>query len=173
MCKARPNQAPLQVAQICGHWRAIALATPELWSSVLLEFRENNYSGDDIYDFFNLWLTRAGDYPLSITILCRERSVGVPQKLLEAMATHCTCKPVCSLSPSQKMKRAWAYFSASNQSECVVSIPQLFQGNLMGRDQDRGESLAVILIFNHKKIMPQIRGLLSGWFVLLKCAVSV
>ncbi|KAJ7845505.1 hypothetical protein B0H14DRAFT_2224682, partial [Mycena olivaceomarginata] len=66
----RPDQtkAPLQVAQICGHWRAIALATPELWSSVLLEFRENNYSGDDICDFFNLWLTCAGDYPLSITI---------------------------------------------------------------------------------------------------------
>lgn len=90
--RVRPDQtkAPLQVAQICGHWRAIALATPELWSSVLLEFGENNYSGDDICDSFNLWLTRAGDYPLSITILCRERSVGVPKKLLETMATHCT-----------------------------------------------------------------------------------
>ncbi|KAJ7939520.1 hypothetical protein B0H13DRAFT_1587148, partial [Mycena leptocephala] len=68
--RVRPDltKAPLQVAQICGHWRAIALATPELWSSVLLEFWGNNYSGDDICDFFNLWLIRAADYPLSITI---------------------------------------------------------------------------------------------------------
>ncbi|KAJ7817975.1 hypothetical protein B0H14DRAFT_3148003 [Mycena olivaceomarginata] len=85
--RVRPDQtkASLQVAQICGHWRAIALATPELWSSVLLEFGENNCSGDDICEFFNLWFTRAVDYPLSITIFCRESSVGVPKRLLEVM----------------------------------------------------------------------------------------
>ncbi|KAJ6566244.1 hypothetical protein B0H19DRAFT_870849, partial [Mycena capillaripes] len=31
--RVRPSRkcAPLLLAQICGHWRSIAIATPELW----------------------------------------------------------------------------------------------------------------------------------------------
>ncbi|KAJ7504008.1 hypothetical protein B0H11DRAFT_2222104 [Mycena galericulata] len=98
--RVRPdqNQAPLQLAQICGHWRAVWLATPELWTSILFEFPENPYVGlptlfdpdaetppDYVCDLFDLWLTRAAGYPLSITVRCR---IPLQEKVLEVMAAH-------------------------------------------------------------------------------------
>ncbi|KAJ6543374.1 hypothetical protein DFH09DRAFT_804584, partial [Mycena vulgaris] len=45
--RIRPRQthAPLQLTQICGQWRAVPLATPEIWNSMCLEFLAGPYEG--------------------------------------------------------------------------------------------------------------------------------
>ncbi|KAJ7159038.1 hypothetical protein C8R43DRAFT_1064331 [Mycena crocata] len=106
--RPRHMQAPLLLAQICGHWRDIALATPELWSSIYLMFPTDN----DITRIFatgigaldepdvaplhhhscNLlesWLHRSGNRPLSITIVYRRYLYSrLPQKLISTLARY-------------------------------------------------------------------------------------
>ncbi|KAJ7138396.1 hypothetical protein C8R44DRAFT_976121 [Mycena epipterygia] len=101
--RVRPGRkrAPLQLAQICGQWRAVALATPELWSSIYLEFPTGGpYDGipmllgipsvepvqDHTCDLLELWLARAADYPLSITLICPDRHTRLPERLLDLVA---------------------------------------------------------------------------------------
>jgi hypothetical protein len=45
--RVRPhrNRAPLNLAGICSQWRAVAIATPQLWTSIYL-----NFYGRDAYD---------------------------------------------------------------------------------------------------------------------------
>ncbi|KAJ7902995.1 hypothetical protein B0H13DRAFT_2513053 [Mycena leptocephala] len=92
--RPEPTQAPLQLSQICNHWRAVALATPELWSSILLEFPNATFSPDadpipdHRCDLFDLWLTRAGNYPLSITTILPDPGSCVPEKFFNLMAGH-------------------------------------------------------------------------------------
>ncbi|KAJ7112652.1 hypothetical protein C8R44DRAFT_882415 [Mycena epipterygia] len=82
--------------EICGRSRAVALATPELWSSILIEFHGNQDTliptmfnpvakplPDNPCDFFNLWLTCAAGYPLSITVIGRDGLGGMSQNVTE------------------------------------------------------------------------------------------
>ncbi|KAJ6583500.1 hypothetical protein DFH09DRAFT_1360132 [Mycena vulgaris] len=101
--RVRPcqNRAPLLLAQICSQWRAVALRTPELWSSIYLGQPENPYNGlfyllypdadpapDPTCDLLELWLSRTAGYPLSITLMCRSQPVGLAQKLFAAIAVY-------------------------------------------------------------------------------------
>ncbi|KAJ7112486.1 hypothetical protein C8R44DRAFT_741574 [Mycena epipterygia] len=96
--RVRPTRkrAPLQLAQICSQWRAVAPSTPKLWSSIYLEFPAGGpYDGipmllgipgaeavqDHTCDLLKLWLARAADYPLSITLICADG-------LLDVIAQH-------------------------------------------------------------------------------------
>ncbi|KAJ7912378.1 hypothetical protein B0H13DRAFT_1713155 [Mycena leptocephala] len=98
------NRAPLHLAQICSQWRAVALATPHLWSSIYLEFSESRaYDGipvllgeldaDSVEDhtgaLLDLWFTRAAGYPLSISLICSKHT-SLPQTLMEVMSAHFT-----------------------------------------------------------------------------------
>ncbi|KAJ6512543.1 hypothetical protein C8R45DRAFT_323178 [Mycena sanguinolenta] len=61
------QEAPLLLAHVCSSWRKIALATPQLWSSLHVVVPDaarlrNMCSAVDI------WLTRSGALPLSITL---------------------------------------------------------------------------------------------------------
>jgi hypothetical protein len=73
--------APLLLAQICSHWRAIALSIPQLWNSIFLDFTHGaRYDGIsalfglDSYPIRGIvalvegWFARAGELPLSITV---------------------------------------------------------------------------------------------------------
>ncbi|KAF7354354.1 F-box domain-containing protein [Mycena venus] len=85
--RVRPhwNRAPLNLASICSQWRAVAIATPELWTSIYLVF-----DGRDAYDgipllfslpdaeplddhtaaLMDLWFSRTAGHPLSISLIC-------------------------------------------------------------------------------------------------------
>ncbi|KAJ7818783.1 hypothetical protein B0H14DRAFT_2456091 [Mycena olivaceomarginata] len=92
-----PTEAPLALAQVCRHWRAIALAIPQLWSSIFFEFpRGSQYEGlsflfgyetapvvDPTTALVKLWFSRCEGYPLSITLRCCEAGARVPGGLIE------------------------------------------------------------------------------------------
>ncbi|KAJ7628882.1 hypothetical protein FB45DRAFT_919432 [Roridomyces roridus] len=73
-----PLEPPLLVAQICRQWRAIAVGTPELWSSVAL-------SDSHSPDLLDVWLSRSAQCPLNI--LLDDGDVERACKLVD------TCKP--------------------------------------------------------------------------------
>ncbi|KAJ7191779.1 hypothetical protein GGX14DRAFT_380761, partial [Mycena pura] len=68
--RPNPKTGPLLVAQICRHWRAVALSFPALWASIVLEFHSS--IAEPVINrrtaLVGLWLSRASRSPLSITI---------------------------------------------------------------------------------------------------------
>ncbi|KAF7328379.1 F-box domain-containing protein [Mycena venus] len=99
--RVRPTgeTAPLLLAQICSHWRAVALSIPQLWTSIFLHFdRRVQYDGisslfgvhpyplpDTIVALVDLWFTRAAGFPLSITITSLDSSLVLPHGLITAI----------------------------------------------------------------------------------------
>ncbi|KAJ7609218.1 hypothetical protein DFH06DRAFT_1346531 [Mycena polygramma] len=55
-----PSNVPLLLAQICRHWRDVALNTPQLWNSICGEHKIPPYA------LFRSWLTRAKGSSLSL-----------------------------------------------------------------------------------------------------------
>ncbi|KAJ7685547.1 hypothetical protein DFH06DRAFT_1158800 [Mycena polygramma] len=64
-----PNTPPLVFCAVCRQWRHIALTTPSLWGSLLLE--ENfaySETGADYVEFCRTWLSRAGSTPVTLLL---------------------------------------------------------------------------------------------------------
>src|ERR1700759_1159298 len=67
--RPNPKTGPLPVAQICRHWRAVALSFPGLWASILLDFYHMAEPAIGRRSALaNLWLSLASRSRLSITI---------------------------------------------------------------------------------------------------------
>ncbi|KAJ6477822.1 hypothetical protein C8R47DRAFT_1139563 [Mycena vitilis] len=123
--RVRPGRklAPLHLAQICGYWRAIALALPELWRSIYLEIPTGNlYDGvamlfgvpeaepvqDHTCALLDLWFTRAAGHSVSLTIVCQEWGEDMPENLLNTIAAHAAQYGRLELRMSRK---AWLHLN--------------------------------------------------------------
>ncbi|KAJ7506521.1 hypothetical protein B0H11DRAFT_2219221 [Mycena galericulata] len=60
------SQIPLNLASVCRHWREIALATPNLWSTLHFDFDYLSSEPHIIDGFIHRWLGRAESHPLSL-----------------------------------------------------------------------------------------------------------
>ncbi|KAJ3996626.1 hypothetical protein F5050DRAFT_69858 [Lentinula boryana] len=63
-----PFQAPLLLTQVCRSWRSIAIATPRLWSTLIINASNGSPSHGAIT---KLWLDRSRNVPLTLTLLVR------------------------------------------------------------------------------------------------------
>ncbi|KAK7000353.1 hypothetical protein R3P38DRAFT_3058070 [Favolaschia claudopus] len=59
----RLSEAPMNFLMICQLWRAIALATPQLWSSLQIQWLPRKAS---YIKFCDLWMERSGPLPFSL-----------------------------------------------------------------------------------------------------------
>ncbi|KAJ7194410.1 hypothetical protein GGX14DRAFT_576354 [Mycena pura] len=75
--RVRPTlqEAPLLLAQICRHWRVIALETCELWSSVDPNFKRTRKG---IQSLLESWFSRGKEHPLSLTLRTDEITFPFP-----------------------------------------------------------------------------------------------
>src|SRR5258707_334235 len=58
--------APLFLCSICSSWRALALATPKIWTSVGVLIRNPNMDSLIGAHIINTWLERSGTLPLTL-----------------------------------------------------------------------------------------------------------
>ncbi|KAJ7359161.1 hypothetical protein DFH08DRAFT_845236 [Mycena albidolilacea] len=65
----RPNrhEAPLIFLNVCRFWSFIALSTPSLWAAVSFPLT-NPGQAKSAKKYFEIWLGRAGDHPLSLRV---------------------------------------------------------------------------------------------------------
>ncbi|KAK7042696.1 F-box domain-containing protein [Favolaschia claudopus] len=102
--RPHPDHPPLSLAGVCSRWRAIALAIPELWTSMLIEFNELVLYEEisRLFDpslatppvhptalLMNAWFARSAGYPLSVSLNCVENSF-IPHGVLDTMALYQT-----------------------------------------------------------------------------------
>ncbi|KAJ7238809.1 hypothetical protein B0H12DRAFT_1136726 [Mycena haematopus] len=59
---------PLAVSAVCQRWREAALSTPLLWKSLFLDGTLGRTNKSGYVDFCREWLSRAGSYPLSLSL---------------------------------------------------------------------------------------------------------
>lgn len=60
--------APLLPCSVCSSWRELALAMPELWSSVGIIIRNPDMDPLATADVINTWLERSGTLPLTLCL---------------------------------------------------------------------------------------------------------
>jgi hypothetical protein len=78
------NAAPLLLAQICSHWREIALSTAFLWRHI--HICVNTSSPESQISWVNSWLVRSAGCPLSVLLHCHGTSTDHP--VFSAITRH-------------------------------------------------------------------------------------
>ncbi|KAJ7778293.1 hypothetical protein B0H16DRAFT_1502932 [Mycena metata] len=77
----RSHEAPLLVATVCRRWREVALSTPRLWLSLILD---KNGSRDNTGVVLS-WISRSQPHPLAFTIIDPLAST----QTLQELKSHC------------------------------------------------------------------------------------
>ncbi|KAJ7223557.1 hypothetical protein GGX14DRAFT_658502 [Mycena pura] len=80
-----PTTAPLLLAQICRHWREVALSTSRLWSSLYLSGGSFRFDNERWRNLLQTWFARAEGSPLSLGL--RLLRVASPA-LLDLVSSH-------------------------------------------------------------------------------------
>ncbi|KAJ7809824.1 hypothetical protein B0H14DRAFT_2865150 [Mycena olivaceomarginata] len=81
-----PDAPPLSLAQICRHWREIAISSSELWASVDMDGFFSDGTGHK-KELLQMWFARAKGRPLSVTI--RSPNHGVPPSIMSLVLSVC------------------------------------------------------------------------------------
>ncbi|KAK7018565.1 F-box domain-containing protein [Favolaschia claudopus] len=98
--------APVLLTHICRRWRAIAIATPQLWQAVSF-----SGVGSTIFNPNNIWLTgRSGCCPLSIRMLKKECSFYGLERLFAAILPY---------------HAQWEYLRLQFESHWMNSLPAI------------------------------------------------
>ena len=64
VCREKKERStPLRLGAVCRKWRQLAWATPQLWSSLVVEFKA---PGEHLPQLIAEWLERSGSLPLTI-----------------------------------------------------------------------------------------------------------
>ncbi|KAG6328752.1 hypothetical protein ID866_10337 [Astraeus odoratus] len=63
----RDLEGPMLLTQVCRHWRAVAMSTPKLWSSITIHL--DRATQGDYRLMCDAWLGRAKSLPLAIRVL--------------------------------------------------------------------------------------------------------
>ncbi|KAJ7770752.1 hypothetical protein B0H16DRAFT_1238326, partial [Mycena metata] len=71
--KPSPRKAPLLLAQVCRHWREVALSTAALWRSIDMDFKDRRWYSSHLpistkTRLLQTWLSRAKGSPLFVTV---------------------------------------------------------------------------------------------------------
>ncbi|KAF9000430.1 hypothetical protein BDQ17DRAFT_673621 [Cyathus striatus] len=129
----RPPQPPLYLAQICRHWRSIALSIPWLWSEIPLLSNAPDNSKKKNVAFLKGYLKRSNVYPLSIYLMLNPDYISRRRVLNSA--------PILSalIENSHRWKKAsittdFEVFCQFNQ----ISLPALEQLHLLFDGFGRG-----------------------------------
>ncbi|KAJ6490695.1 hypothetical protein C8R47DRAFT_1272802 [Mycena vitilis] len=79
-----PTAAPLSLCCICRRWREVAISTPTLWSSLLLDIDQSKMVNSG---FYQMWLSRARATPLTIYIQHRMEQHGPLEPIMSLLKT--------------------------------------------------------------------------------------
>ena len=63
------NSAPLLLCRVCPSWRQLALATPNIWTTVGIIIRTQDADPSAFSHVINIWLERSGILPLTLYLV--------------------------------------------------------------------------------------------------------
>ena len=77
---------PWLLGHICSQWRAVALSSPKLWSSVVISLYQLQMDLEMAVCMVETWLQRGAECPLFVRFLCGHRSLE-SHPILDALAS--------------------------------------------------------------------------------------
>lgn len=122
--KTSERSALLFPSQVCHYWRATALSTAELWTSILI-ILEEDCDGNVIneegvmreLDCARTWLSRSKQHPLTIEIAAA--TISLAEKAVQVLIPDCTRWKAINIEPNDMD------FDASMWSQIEGNVPLL------------------------------------------------
>ncbi|KAJ7923280.1 hypothetical protein B0H13DRAFT_2316663 [Mycena leptocephala] len=71
----------LILSRVCSHWRTVTLATQELWNDIRVDFKDGDITR--LLNALDIWLSRSGEYPLTLEIKAARRGYGFLRLLVQ------------------------------------------------------------------------------------------